>query len=82
MKVTYTDLPLECLGDDIMNILLNMSIRHGKEMLGDKFDLDDLNKRFNAAVVAKKFCSINTTALLMDESWRQFLSREDLLLSH
>jgi len=82
LKVTYTDLPLECLGDDIMNILLNMSIRHGKEMLGDKFDLDDLNKRFNAAVVAKKFCSINTTALLMDESWRQFLSREDLLLSH
>mmetsp|Transcript_13612 Transcript_13612/g.29612 ORF Transcript_13612/g.29612 Transcript_13612/m.29612 type:complete len:199 (-) Transcript_13612:489-1085(-) len=71
-NMTFLDLPLDCLDQQKLAVLLKTSIRVGKEMLGDAFDDESLTKMFDSHALRKKFCSVNITAVLMDSSWQQF----------
>jgi hypothetical protein len=79
LSSSFLDLPLECMGEEALQRLLEISIDHGKQMLGDAWDLDAMKAKFESHVAKRKFCSVNVTAVLEDPSWQAFLSSETLL---
>lgn len=79
MRIHIKELPLECLGESILDQLLQTSIQIGKEMLGSDFYVEVMEEKFEQFVARKKFCSVNVTAVLEDESWRLFLQKEDIV---
>ena len=73
LNMSFTELPTECLSDDVLSESLFYSVRVGKEMLGDELDVDALKSKFFHSKSQGKFCSVNVTAVLADPEWRNFL---------
>lgn len=70
-----TELPVECLPDDVLSKPLDsLSVRIGKEILGDELDVKALYSIFSRSKSGNKFCSVrNVTAVLADPGWKRFL---------
>ncbi len=77
LNATIADLPLECLSEYQLDRLFHTSVAMGKAMLGDEvFDVDAMRYRFRSAVNKKKFCSVDTKAIIEDASWKDFFQRK------
>ena len=70
------ELPLECLPGDILSESAALSVRIGKEMLGDnRLNATALMEKFARNEAERKFCSVNVTAILSESDWKQFFRR-------
>ena len=68
--------PLECPRSDILSKSVALSIRIGKEMLGnDRLNTTALMEKFTRNKMEHKFCSINVTAVLSESDREQFFRR-------
>ena len=69
-------LPLDCLGEDLMGKILKISVEH-EQRLHDKDWSNEIEVLHEigfrqAAGEGRKFCSVNVTRVLEDETWRRF----------
>jgi len=72
MGKRYTDLPLNCCSEEIMDQLHSMSMEEGKAVLKAEFDEKALETSFEAYKTKKKYCTVNADALLEDSVWVDF----------
>ena len=70
---TFPESQLECLSEQELSQSLDLSISIGKEMLGNNLDVEALRSKFLLDKSKRKFCSVNTTAVLEDPGWIEFL---------
>ena len=66
------DLPWKCLETDKERLLRQISYQAEEQILPSL--LDSFDASFDAALTQRKFCNIDTTILLQNETWRSFLS--------
>lgn len=79
LNLTFAELPLECLPDDVLSRSLDLSIRIGKTMLGeDGLDVEALESKFLRSKSGRKFCSVKVTALLTDPAWQDFFKNMEV----
>ena len=78
LNLLFAELPLECLPKDVLSESLALSIRIGREMLGDESDVESLHSKFSRKKSENKFCSVNVTAVLEDPGWKQFFRDLDV----
>ncbi len=80
LNVTFLDLPLECLSEEMLERLFETSAIMSKQMMGEDgfYGVDAMKERFQRNVDEKKYCSLKIDAILADESWREFLKMDDL----
>lgn len=72
LNMTFLELPTECTPDNVLSELYSLSVRIGREMLGDEFDENHLESKFSVLNSRKEFCSVNVTAVLEDPEWKKF----------
>ena len=88
---SYTDLPLDCVGDEELNTLLEMSIQNGRRVFKGRrtgtgtetgtgittYRQDDIIRTsFEAYKKRREFCSVDVDSLLKDRSWTHFFKHE------
>ena len=79
LNSSFIDLPLECLSEEQLESLLQVSLRYGEDMLGNDFNAENMKSKFQKQIEQKKFCSVNVSAVLLDPDWQNFLQSERLL---
>ena len=78
LNLLFTELPMECLPEHVLSESLALSIRIGREILGDELDVESLHSKFSGKKSENKFCSVNVTAVLADPGWKQFFRDLDV----
>jgi len=88
---SYTDLPLDCVGDEELNTLLEMSIQNGRRVFKGRrtstgtetgtgittYRQDDIIRTsFEAYKKRQEFCSVDVDSLLKERSWTHFFKHE------
>ena len=84
---SYTDLPLDCVGDEELNTLLEMSIQNGRRVFKGRrtgtgtgittYRQDDIIRTsFEAYKKRREFCSVDVDSLLKERSWTHFFKHE------
>ena len=66
------DLPLKCLEKSKENLLRQISYEAEEQLMPSL--LPSFNASFAAAIAAHKFCCVDATTLLQNETWQSFLS--------
>lgn len=80
LNKTFSSLSKECLPDNVLSRNLEFSIRTGTEMLGEELlAVNALEEHFERNKAAYKFCSVNVTALLEEQSWQHFFQELEVL---
>lgn len=71
--------PLKCLLPQVQQSILDKSLQYEKDLVPDFFQspLGEgiLRQEFEAAVQAKKFCSVDVAQVLEDERWQSFFQK-------
>jgi hypothetical protein len=80
LNMTRYDLPLVCPSRSEVQQLLDRSLFHEQKFMPEFFQSIDgrpkLEEKFWKDVNQKKFCSVNTTAVLEQEDWIRFLQTQ------
>lgn len=78
LNLTSLDFPTDCLADEFLQLIENVSIAEEQRLLPSFFNSNkgemELRAKFVAAKNSNRFCGIDTEKLLLDPSWKQFLS--------
>jgi len=78
LKLSFLELPLNCLEDKQLAALLQISIQSGTEMLGATFNVDAMKAKFDTFLARKKFCSVDVNKVVMEPAWQLFFKNETL----
>ena len=72
------DLPKECLTEEELTLLLDVSLAYENILLPDTYATggnDATREHFAQTLAANKFCSVDTKAVLMDPKWKFLLEK-------
>jgi hypothetical protein len=76
LHLSSNDYPLQCFSNETVARLLNLSLKTEQNLFVDDWTAEQESEHragFAAALQKRKYCSIDTSAILKDAGWQSFL---------
>jgi hypothetical protein len=78
LHLSSNDYPLQCFSNETVSRLLNLSLKTEQNLFTDDWTTEQESEHragFATALQKRKYCSIDTSAILKDAGWQSFLRK-------